>query len=363
MMLMTVKFIQKRGGSYRYRRKVPEALRNAIGKGELVFPLGTNEAEALRHYPKVHDHANKILARAKAPQSVPITPLELHNAAHQYVLEHGLSPEWDGWESPDDQEGIARSVLADAIIDRYRRDDEGDPIGLSLNDRAVLLALHGGARDSRPAPTLEDARKLYVKDKIKDDKKKQLQLDHILKLIAPVVSMDIPLAQLRRSTAREVRDCLLDGRTAQSAARYLNTLRSLVNHAKTEFELVGINNPFEKLPVEDKENAIPESRRRDAFTEPELQRTRARVMSVARLDMQLIWRILEETGCRPSEVAGLRTRDVYLAHPIPHIDVEWHPDRRIKTLSSRRKVPLLVVTLPKRGVTEGVAVVGRLIRG
>lgn len=340
-MLMTVKFIQQRGGSWRYRRKVPEALRNAIGKGELVFPLGTSEAEALRHYPKAHDHANKILARAQAPQSILTTPLELHKAAHHYVLEQGLSPQWDGWETPNDQEGIARSVLADAIIDRYRRDDEGDPIGLSLRDRAVLLALHGGARDGRPAPTLEDARKLYLEEKVGDDKKKRQQLEHIFKLIAPVVRMDDPLANLKRADAKEVRECLLDGRTAESAGRYLNTLRALVNHDIKEFELAGMNNPFDKLPVTDKERAVPERRKRDVFTEDELVKARAYVMGVARTDIQHIWRILENTGCRPSEVAGLRVQDVYLDHAIPHIDIEWHENRRIKTLSSRRKVPLI----------------------
>lgn len=227
-MLMTVKFIQKRGESYRYRRKVPAALRKIIGKGELVFPLGPSEAEALRRYPKVHDHANKILARAQAPQSIPSTPLELHKAAHQYVLEQGLSPNWDGWEVPDDQEGIARSVLADAIIEQYRRrDEDGYPIELTPQDRAALLALHGGARDTRPAPTLEDARKLYLTERVGDDKKKRLQLDHIFKLIAPVVRMDAPLADLRRADAKEVRECLLDGRKPESAGRYLNTLRAL----------------------------------------------------------------------------------------------------------------------------------------
>ena len=58
-------------------------------------------------------------------------------------------------------------------------------------------------------------------------------------------------------------------------------------------------------------------------------------------ELKLIWRLLEATGCRLSEITGLRTIDVVTDTDIPHIDVEWHEERRVKTEVSRRKVPLI----------------------
>nr|WP_244734753.1 tyrosine-type recombinase/integrase [Mesorhizobium sp. 113-1-2] len=55
--------------------------------------------------------------------------------------------------------------------------------------------------------------------------------------------------------------------------------------------------------------------------------------------------MLEGTGCRLAEVAGLRVTDVHLDHTIPHITVEWHDDRRIKNAVSRRNVPLIATAL------------------
>jgi integrase len=55
----------------------------------------------------------------------------------------------------------------------------------------------------------------------------------------------------------------------------------------------------------------------------------------------LIWRLLEGTGCRGAEIAGLRVEDVQLDVLYPHIRVRWHEDRRVKTRVSIRSVPLV----------------------
>lgn len=55
----------------------------------------------------------------------------------------------------------------------------------------------------------------------------------------------------------------------------------------------------------------------------------------------LAWRILDGTGCRGNEIAGLRISDVHLNDKYPHLIVEWHEERRVKTASSIRPVPLI----------------------
>ena len=66
-MSMTVEYVQERGKrskSFRYRRKVPPALKTILGKGEIVIPLGKTKAEALRSYGEVHREAEAVLAAA-----------------------------------------------------------------------------------------------------------------------------------------------------------------------------------------------------------------------------------------------------------------------------------------------------------
>ena len=47
------------------------------------------------------------------------------------------------------------------------------------------------------------------------------------------------------------------------------------------------------------------------------------------------------TGCRLSEVRGLRVEDVTTEGETPHISVAWHDERRVKAESSFRCVPLV----------------------
>ena len=80
-MLMDVPYLQQRGGTWRYRRKVPAALRKAVGKPEILFPLGSTKDEALRNYAKVRAKAERLLAEAKKPRPIPLTPTTHKKAA------------------------------------------------------------------------------------------------------------------------------------------------------------------------------------------------------------------------------------------------------------------------------------------
>lgn len=346
MIAMDYPHLQKRGkNEWRYRRKVPLALRPVVGKLEIVRRLGSSEKEAIKAYPKVHQEVERIFATAKNPKKaaesapVQISSLEAFKEAQRRLRALQLDPEWTPGEE-DDQEWIARDVIADQIAKAYPVDDDGHPVGVSVSDAALLNALAYGGRQKRPEPTIEDARKLYLKDKVRGDRKKQLQLDRIIQYIDDAIGKDRKLSSLRREDAREVRDYMLDGRSASSVERYLNTVRAMINHALSEFDL-DAKNPFMKLEVEFRDKAEPDRRKKRSYTDAELAACRERIMRLARTDLQHVWRILQGTGCRLAEVTGLRVIDVVLDHPIPHIDVEWHDERRVKTAVSRRQVPLI----------------------
>lgn len=51
------------------------------------------------------------------------------------------------------------------------------------------------------------------------------------------------------------------------------------------------------------------------------------------------------TGCRPSEICGLKRRTIRLDQTVPHIVITSEPDRKLKTTNSERVVPLTGVSL------------------
>jgi integrase len=64
-------------------------------------------------------------------------------------------------------------------------------------------------------------------------------------------------------------------------------------------------------------------------------------------DDQLRWLValLSDTGMRLAEAVGLHLDDILLDTDIPHLVIQPHPWRRLKTKSSKRTVPLVGVSL------------------
>jgi integrase len=343
-MLIDVKYLQKRGKSaWRYRRKVAKQLRDTLQKTEFVIPLGSSEAEAIRAYPRVHAKVElDIKAAEKCRQSTgPSTPLEYFEDAVSTVTEWGFDPRGTEWDTQMDPDGAARDAMVEIIERKYPKDEEGYPTDVNPSDTALMSILAGGAKAKRPKPTLEDARKQYLKDVVGENKKRITQLDRVFNLMAETLPALTPLTDITRQQARDVRDNMLDGRSAASTQRYLNVVRAMINHANTEFEIVPAKNPFMRLSVASADKPDLKQDKRKPFSEPQLKVVRTRVLAMARKDLQLVWRLLEATGCRISEITGLRRTDVNLDDPVPHIRVEWHENRRIKTEASHRLVPLM----------------------
>jgi integrase len=55
--------------------------------------------------------------------------------------------------------------------------------------------------------------------------------------------------------------------------------------------------------------------------------------------------LISDTGMRLSEAIGLTRDDIKLSEDIPHILIKPHPWRRLKTIGSKRKVPLIGAAL------------------
>jgi integrase len=116
-------------------------------------------------------------------------------------------------------------------------------------------------------------------------------------------------------------------------------VRSIINFVASEVG-VTLTNPFavvyydRKAGVEDRQ-PLP------------LDAIRQLQGECARLDDDLRWLVamLSDTGMRLAEAAGLHIDDIKLDAPLPHVVVQEHPWRRLKTDGSTRKVPLVGAAL------------------
>jgi len=62
-------------------------------------------------------------------------------------------------------------------------------------------------------------------------------------------------------------------------------------------------------------------------------------------DMRWLIALLSDTGMRLSEAAGLHQDDIMLGDAVPHLIVQSHPWRGLKTGSSERRIPLVGASL------------------
>ncbi|MGY3328878.1 integrase [Mesorhizobium sp. USDA 4775] len=217
-----------------------------------------------------------------------------------------------------------------------------------IEGRALSILVNGG-RLSRPAPTIEDARLLYLRERIEGDinetaktARLRLNMEH---LSAASVDKGRALTSLTREDARNVKDYLLRDLEMKPATvrRYINGVCALINFGMTEFGLRDtMVNPFQNLTIRGAETATTAARdERSPVPEPMLPVLRERVSVHAGEDLWRIWRIVEGTGCRLGEVTGLLVSDVMLDAGIPYISLVPHTHRRLKNAGSVRRVPLI----------------------
>ncbi|RWQ24202.1 tyrosine-type recombinase/integrase [Mesorhizobium sp.] len=374
-MRLVLKYVQKRGQTWRYRRKVPETLRGILGKGELVAPLGNSEQEAIKRYGRVRGLAEQTLTDAKRRlaeargQITPRieTPLDRFAKTREAIKAFGFDPDPPGIS---EAEWFARSSVAERLTAGRPVDPEtGHPLDVALAETALIAALHSGLGPA-PLPTLEDAKRLYLRDRAKRSsssemarKKDEQRVERVVGYVRDALGKNPLLTELRRADARAVLDHMLRViNSPNTVERYLNDTRAVINHALKEMDLGHIANPFMGLVVGSANDAETAKDRRRSLTDAELAAIRVRIDTLSRADdLKHLWRILEGTGCRLAEVTGARTVDVMVEGELPHISVQWHEGRRLKNHSSRRKVPLVGEALKAAKVALEAAGEGALL--
>ncbi|PTV95324.1 phage integrase family protein [Rhodobacter aestuarii] len=337
-LFLSLKYISELApGRYEFRRRIPESAKAVLGQAEFkrVFSAASPSAIA-REHARIMGEFNRLVASAKtggvAGAKTPREAAEAHLRRAAELLS-GVSGARD-----DDER---REILADALI------ESGADAGLY---RAVVLP-----DAPLPGHTLEDARKLYVKEKLNggegvDEQKAAARVERVFARVRKALGKraeTCTLEDLKREDARKVRDHMLaspkqGGGTlsAASVRRELNILSAIVSYGIKEFDLRGkVSNPFEGLEIRKSQGAAPESEadKRDPLPASVVAAMHGRLTD----EPDLIWRLLVGTGCRLAEVVGLRVEDIVLADDLPFVRVAWHEERRLKTSASIRVVPLV----------------------
>lgn len=351
MGLVLKNVIRTSAGTFHYRRRIPKDVQDRIGKGEFKRLLGESEREALRNFPKVNAEFEKLVADARKPERLVInsgasqTPLDIHREARRRATELASEQVAVGGRTLSGDDPEASDLMRDLYLESLPYDrDTGEPIGGSEVEGKAYGILASGGRLPRPAPTLADAKRLYVEERIKGDRNERQKLNQLELVMRHVEAAELPLSRplnkLTREDGRNVRDyLLLDlGISASSAARYINVIRAVVSLGLTEFEVADGKNPFVSLSLRVERSALEE---RSPMPDKLLPAIRFRIENHGRADLWKIWRIVEGTGCRLGEVAGLMVEDVNLDHRTPYINLVPHAHRGLKNVGSQRRVPLI----------------------
>jgi integrase len=351
---LVLKYVERtKAGSWQYRRRVPQSVSAVITKREFKSKLGESEREALAAYPRYHAEVERLIEAAKRGQAVAVGSMT-EREAYAEALRRRADLVMAGTDE-------AMLYLAgDVLADRYPHSEAG-PVGVPPVDRHTINLLRmGPERYKAPEPTLGDARRLYLKERLCADNpatdNRPVDLtNRVVDAAIDALGRDPALSSLTRDDARQVRGHMLDrvkvtGKGAggkvnpATVSRELSILSAVFNFAKVEFGLPEtLQNPFSRLPVagDAKGQGQKDSEKRDPLPADVLVETRKRIMEKASPELALIWRLIEATGCRLAEVSGLRVEDVKTEGDLPHIRIEPHPLRSLKTKSSQRQVPLV----------------------
>ncbi|MDG4648029.1 tyrosine-type recombinase/integrase [Roseibacterium sp. SDUM158017] len=356
------------GGRWEYRRRVPESAKAAMGKSEWKRVIkARSDADLFRQYALVEAEFERDVATATKPKRK-LTP----RAAWEETLGEAskVTRGAVGLEEDEARELIVEELLKGLSVGE---DEDGGPDTEPFSKEDVWEALSAPPdftrgrefllaqallNRKRPAPalTLEDALEVYVTERLgggesAEHRPAMVRLERVMRLAAEAgLPASTPLVGLTREHARKVRDHMAsrsrqgsEGERVSPASvkRELGLLRTMISYGARELGLLDLVNPFEKLPIEGATAATGARVSAREKVDPLPPKVAAAMRIKLAGDLLLIWRLLEGTGCRLGEVTGLRVSDVRLDAESPHLRIEWHEGRRLKTLSSIRSVPLV----------------------
>ena len=312
---------RRANGSFRYKRNVPLHLRALIGKATLYRQLGDSYKEAMQNLPLVHARI-ELLLEGEKEKSARERSIE--------IIRGALGDE------------VADVVLANAVPEYSEIEDALNELGKALHKQKlpseIVEQVYSG-KLRQEIITLETVLKDYVaykSDTPKAEKEITQRVERLRKDMQHIYGKQklkyVSLSDISRQDANDLRDHLLSRVSANSAVRMLGVVRTAINHAIVEHSL-NIPNVFTNLRIKgagaSKLDRLP------------LSDTQVVHLETAYSNDTTAWALfvcLRDTGCRVSEIAGLRVKDCDTDKECLIISPTlW---RTLKTNNSQRSVPL-----------------------
>jgi len=233
-------------------------------------------------------------------------------------------------------------VLANAVPEYSEIEDALNELGKALHKQKlpseIVEQVYSG-KLKQEVITLETALKDYVaykSDTPKAEKEITQRVERLRKDMQHIYGKQklkyVSLSDISRQDANDLRDHLLSRVSANSAVRMLGVVRTAINHAIVEHSL-NIPNVFTNLRIKgagaSKLDRLP------------LSDTQVVHLETAYSNDTTAWALfvcLRDTGCRVSEIAGLRVKDCDTDKEC--LIISPTPWRTLKTNNSQRSVPL-----------------------
>jgi len=335
-------YLKCRDGFWSYNRRVPLAYQHLDSRGTIRKALATSSIEVARARRDALASADEAFWKSLADGKT--TARSAYEAARQRAMSKGMI------YIPADE--LASDASLDEIIKRLQSLDIAVPSVTAEAD-----ALLGLAKPS--APCISDAFKTYCETicAVDNKGKSAAQVRNWTKVKRRAVNNfialcgDLPMDQVTRAHAKQVFDWW-SGRvnpTDGSKPLHANSANKDFTNLRTLFEKFWAyqgdetrDNPFRNLRFK---NVIYKD---IPPFEPDWIATRILApgaLDSLNLEARCIFYALIETGCRPSEIANLRTEHIVLDHDVPHLRLRPQKDRALKSKSASRDVPLLGVSL------------------
>lgn len=154
------------------------------------------------------------------------------------------------------------------------------------------------------------------------------------------VAGEKPLGAYTRSDALKLRDMLLaKGLTGSSITRVFGSVRAVFNLNISELALE-MRNPFTGVYF-DRNQGVTD---RQTVPVDVLKRVQSLCFQNDESKRWLV-AMVSDTGARLAEIAGLAVSDIRLNDSVPHLVIQPHPWRSLKTKGSARVVPLVGAAL------------------
>ena len=217
---------------------------------------------------------------------------------------------------------------AKAYTDRLSEVLEGSWRGSSVNYNVNIPAIINSFKPT--SYILSDMAEEYISLKQIDEKSPRSALATFISLAG---DRDVSLYS-REDAKLLIHHLELKGNKTTTIRRRINSLSAILNYAYSELDL-DKRNPFTRLFIRNEGHDVF---KRGTFSKEQLKAGYDKALT-SKSTVKLLMPLLGETGCRLSEIVGLRVEDIDMDNELIHI--RPNAARRLKTRGSERTLPLV----------------------